>query len=194
MANVSGYTFENMSRIGNDHCYLDQFTIQNMASCNYSLENYFANDCTMKKPIALATSQPCVFYNGPSSVGSGGCMVDESSKLLIGSLQTHPRCKIDLFQRPFATVPYLGRGSVDPVLEAQIQQGELLTNKKSVNKTSEKSYIKYQNTPLLPSVKDRVTNASYCVEGVASDGWIRGGVPSRELARDRDSYNNQVIQ
>jgi hypothetical protein len=194
MANVSGYTFENMSRIGNDHCYLDQFTIQNMASCNYSLENYFANDCTMKKPIALATSQPCVFYNGPSSVGSGGCMVDDSSKLLIGSLQTHPRCKIDLFQRPFATVPYLGRGSVDPVLEAQIQQGELLTNKKSVNKTSEKSYIKYQNTPLLPSVKDRVTNASYCVEGVASDGWIRGGVPSRELARDRDSYNNQVIQ
>jgi hypothetical protein len=194
MANVSNYTFENMTRIGNDHCYLDQFTIQNMSACNYSLENYFANDCTMKKPIALATSQPCVFYNGPSSVGSGGCMVDESSKLLIGSLQTHPRCRIDLFQRPFATVPYLGRGSVDPVLEAQIQQGELLTNKKSVNNSSEKSYIKYQNTPLLPSVKDRVTNPSYCVEGVASDGWIRGGVPSRELARDRDDYNNQSIQ
>jgi hypothetical protein len=142
----------------------------------------------MKKPIALATSQPCVFYNGTSPVGSGGCVVDNSSKLLIGSIQTHPKCKIDLFQRPFATVPFLGRGSVCPILESQIQQGELLTNKRSVNKLAEKSYIKYQNTPLIPSVQDRITNPAYCVEGVASEGWIRGGVPSRELTRDRDYY------
>jgi hypothetical protein len=146
----------------------------------------------MTKPIALATSQPCIFYNGTSPVGSGGCVVDESSKLLLGSIQTHPKCRIDLFQRPFATVPYLGRGSVDPILEAQIQQGELLTNKRSVNKLAEKSYIKYQNTPLLPSVQERVTNPAYCVEGVASDGWVRGGVPSRELTRDRDFYANHT--
>jgi hypothetical protein len=188
MAFVTDFTFDNMSRIGNDTCFQDQETLQNISSCNYLLQNYFANDCTMRKPIDLATSQPCVFYNGPSPVGSGGCVVDDSSRLLLGSIQTHPKCKIDLFQRPFATVPYLGRGSVDPILEAQIQQGELLTNKRSVNKLAEKSYIKYQNTPLLQSVQDRVTNPAYCVEGVASEGWIRGGVPSRELTRDRDSY------
>jgi hypothetical protein len=188
MAFTSDYTFDNMSRIGNDTCFQDQETLQNINSCNYLLQNYFANDCTMNKPISLATSQPGVFYNGPSSVGSGGCVVDDSSKLLIGSVQTHPKCRIDLFQRPFATVPYLGRGSVDPILESQIQQGELLTNKRSVNKLAEKSYIKYQNTPLLPDVKDRITNRAYCVEGVASEGWVRGGVPSRELTRDRDYY------
>ena len=188
MAFVTNYTFDNISRIGNDVCFQDQETIQNVASCNYTLQNYFINDCTMKNPIALATSQPGVFYNGPSNVGSGGCVVDQNSQLLIGSVQTHPKCKIDLFQRPFATVPYLGRGSVDPILESQIQQGELLTNRRSVNKLAEKSYIKYQNTPLLPSVKDRVTNPAYSVEGVASEGWVRGGVPSRELTRDRDYY------
>jgi len=188
MAFVTNYTFDNISRIGNDACFQDQETIQNVASCNYTLQNYFINDCTMKNPIALATSQPGVFYNGPSNVGSGGCVVDQNSQLLIGSVQTHPKCKIDLFQRPFATVPYLGRGSVDPILESQIQQGELLTNRRSVNKLAEKSYIKYQNTPLLPSVKDRVTNPVYSVEGVASEGWVRGGVPSRELTRDRDYY------
>jgi hypothetical protein len=26
------------------------------------------------------------------------------------------------------------------------------------------------------------------IEGMASEGWIRGGVPSRELTRDRDFY------
>lgn len=197
MAFVTNYTFDNMSRIGNDTCFQDQETIQNISACNYTLQNYFANDCTMKKPIALATAQPCVFYNGTSPVGSGGCVVDDSSKLLIGSIQTHPKCKIDLFQRPFATVPYLGRGSVDPILESQIQQGELLTNKRSVNKLAEKSYIKYQNTPLIPSVQERITNPAYCVEGAASEGWIRGGVPSRELTRDRDYYaahtDNQYV-
>ena len=187
MAFVTDYTFSNMSRIGSDVCTQDQNTIQNINQSNYLLQNYFANDCTMKNPIRLATSQPGVNYNGPSSVGSGGCVVDDSSKLLIGSIQTHPRCKIDLFQRPFATVPFLGRGSVDPILEAQIQQGEMITNRRSVTKLTEKSYMKYSTTPLLPNIKERMTNPAYSVEGVASEGWIRGGIPSRELTRDRDS-------
>jgi hypothetical protein len=190
MAFITNFNFDNMSRIGNDACFQDQNTIQNARSCNYLLQNYFANDCTMKNPIQVATSQPGINYNGPSSVGSGGCMVDDSSRLLIGKGEIHPKCKIDLFQRPFATVPYLGRGSVDPILESQIQQGELYTNKKSITRYPEKCYLKYTNTPLLPEVKNRITNPNYCVEGVASDGWIRGGIPSRELTRDRESYSS----
>jgi hypothetical protein len=189
MANISSYTFDNMSRIGNDNCTLDQNTIQNVNSCNYLLQNYFADDCSMKNPINLATTQPCVFYSGGYGLGAGGCNVDDSSKLLIGTVQTHPKCRIDLFQRPFATVPYLGRGSVDPILESQILQGELLTNKRTVTQLTEQSYTKYQATPLLPNIKDRVTNPAYCVEGVAAEGWIRGGVPSRELTRDREAAN-----
>jgi hypothetical protein len=190
MSSTSSYTFENMARIGNDNCCIDQNTIQNAGFCNYMLQNYFASDCSMKKPIELATTQPGIFYNGGYNVGAGGCNINTSSKLQIGTIQTHPKCRIDLFQRPFATVPYLGRGSVDPVLEAQIQQGELFTNKRSVTRLPEKSYLKYTNTPLLPDIKNRVSNPSYCVESVASDGWIRGGIPSRELTRDRESYNN----
>jgi hypothetical protein len=189
MASVYNYTFDNLSRIGNDACTQDQNTIQNIQASNYLLQNYFINDCTMKQPIALATTQPGIMYNGGSGSGAGGCNIDSSSDLLIGSVQTHPKCRISLFQRPFSTVPYLGRGSVDPILESQIMQGELLTNKRSVNKLSEKSDIKYQITPLIPSVKDRVTNPVYSVEGVASEGWVRGGIPSRELTKDRDYYN-----
>ena len=190
MAFVTNFTFDNMSRIGSDSCYQDQETIQNIQACNYNLQNYFASDCTMKKPIELATSQPGIMYNGPSSVGSGGCVVDASCKLMLGGLVTHPRCKIDLFQRPFATVPYLGRGSVDPILESQMQQGEFITNKRSVTRLPEKSYLNYSTTPLLSDIKDRVTNPAYCVESVASEGWIRGGVPSRELTRDRENINH----
>ena len=192
MANVSSFTFENMSRIGNDNCYLDQTTIQNMSQANYMLQKYFASDCSMKTPIELATTQPGVFYSGGHSMGSGGCNVDDSSRLQIGTIQTHPKCRIDLFHRPFATVPFLGRGSVNPAMEAQIQQGESLVNKRSVNNLSEKSYVKYSQTPLLPSVKEQMSNPANFVEGVASQGWVRGGVPSRELTRDKDYFKQHT--
>lgn len=189
MATYSGYTFDNMSRIGLDSCCIDQSTIQDVAACNYMTQNYFASDCSMKNPIQLATSQPGIIYNGGYGSGAGGCNIDDSSKLLIGTIQTNPKCRIDLFHRPFATIPYLGRGSVNPVMESQIQQGETIANKRSVNNLSEQSYIKYQHAPLLPAIKEKINNPSNKIESEASQGWIRGGIPSRELTRDKD-YNN----
>ena len=189
MANVYSYTFDTPSRIGLDQCNLSQTDIQNVASCNYQTQNFFASDCSMKTPIELATTQPGIMYNGGFNSGAGGCNIDTSSRLQIGTIQTHPRCRIDLFHRPFATVPYLGRGSVNPVMEAQIQQGEQIVNKRSVNNLGEKSYIKYHQTPLLPAVQDTFNNSATKIENDASDGWIRGGVPSRELTRDTDYFN-----
>jgi len=189
MANIYSYTFDSPSRIGLDDCNKSQTDIQNVSSCSYMTQNFFASDCSMKNPIELATTQPGIMYNGGFNSGAGGCNIDTSSKLQIGTIQTHPRCRIDLFQRPFATVPFLGRGSVNPIIEAQIQQGEQIVNKRSINNLSEKSYIKYHQTPLLPAVKARMNDPSHQIESVASEGWIRGGVPSRELTRDSDYFN-----
>lgn len=192
MAYVSDYTFNGMSRIGNDGCCIDQNSIQNSQSCSYLLQNYFAQDCSMKNAKSLATTQPCINYTGGFGLGAGGCNVDDSSKLLIGGIQTHPRSRIDLFGRPFATVPFLGRGSVDPTLEAQIQQGETISNKRTVTRLTEKSYLKFHTTPLIPEVKQNIQNPSLMIESMASEGWIRGGVPSRELTRDRDYYTTHT--
>lgn len=192
MAYVSDFTFNGMSRIGNDSCCIDQNSIQNSQSCSYTLQNYFAQDCSMSNAKALAVTQPCINYSGGFGMGAGGCNVDESSNLLIGGIQTHPKSRIDLFGRPFATVPFLGRGSVDPILEAQIQQGEAITNKRSVTRLTEKSYLNYHTTPLIPEVKKNIQNPNLMIEGMASEGWIRGGVPSRELTRDRDFYTTHT--
>jgi hypothetical protein len=45
--------------------------------------------------------------------------------------------------------------------------------------------LKYSNTPLLSDIKNRMTDPQYCVESVANENWIRGGVPTREAAKDR---------
>ena len=187
MAHVSDFTFNNISRIGNDNCSQDINSIQNTQACNYLLQNYFTDDCSMSKAKQLAIMQPCVYYKGSMGSDLCGSNIDDSSKLMIGSMQTHPRSKIDLFQRPFATVPYLGRGSVDPLMEFQMQQGETITNKKTVTRLPEKSYFNFHTTPLIPEVKDNIQNPNNLIESSASSGWIRGGLASRELTRDTNS-------
>lgn len=188
MAYYSNFTFGNLSRMGTDTCCIDQRTVQDTQSCNYSLQNYFLQDGCMSRPIAFATSQPFVNYKGSYGMGVNGCNVDDSSKLTIGSVQTNPKARIDLFHRPFATVPYLGRGSVDAAVELQLQQGEGVTNRKSTTNLSEKNYMKYSTIPLVPEVKENIQNPNRMIESDALNHWVRGGVPSRELTRDKDTF------
>jgi len=103
----------------------------------------------------------------------------------IGTIQTNPKARISLYERPFVTVPYLGRGPSRPIEESKLQQGDFVTNKKSCNTISELEYTN-QYTPMIPTLKATVSNPNNLVEGVAAKGWIRGGLPSRELVRDQD--------
>lgn len=186
----SSYEFDNMTRINTDAGYLEQNSIQNTMNCNYRLQNFFSNDCSMKTPINLATTQPGISYKGGHTVSIGGSNIDENSKLMIGTIQDTPKHRIDLFHRPFATIPYLGRGTINPDIEFQMLQGDTFSNRKTQNSAGETSYINYQQTPLLQSVQEQVTNPKRSVEGFADEGWIRGGVPSRELNRDAEYYNS----
>ena len=176
-ATVKDYVFDNMSRIGNDACGLSQQNIQFLNAGNYMLQNYFIGDCNMSDPIHFATSQPGIFYEGSNQVGIGGCNIDINSNLLNGSIITHPRSKISLNQRPFITVPYLGRGECNPMLESRLIQGDVNVNKKSVNVLSEQNCSTSYNYPMLSSVAANMVPPD--VNG------IRGGMPSREFAREK---------
>ena len=39
---------------------------------------------------------------------------------------------------------------------------------------------------MLPSLQATITNPANLIENIAAEGWIRGGLPSRDLARDKD--------
>ena len=45
------------------------------------------------------------------------------------------------------------------------------------------------NQELVPSLKASIQNPANLCEGIAADGWIRGGLPSRELSRDQDYFS-----
>jgi len=187
MASVYDYKFYQTSRLGDDSCDQSQRTLQNAQASTYMLDN-FRPACPMSKAIDFATSQINVNFTGSHTVGINGCNIDENSELTLNDI-SKPKCRISLLQRPFATVPFLGRGKSDTVLEAQIQQGDLANNRKSAYPSSEFSYGPYVFTPLVPSLKATISNPANLIEGVAADGWIRGGLPSRELIRDKE-YSN----
>ena len=178
------FLFNETKRIGDDECSRDITAIQNSGTCSYYMQNYFVGDCTMKSAKAFATSQPGINFVGFDMCGTA---VDANSKLLIGSLQTHPKCKLDLVQRPFATVPFLGRGSVNPAMEAQIQQGSRGSSRKTVTHLAEKSPMRHHTTPLIPSMKRNIQNAQ------APEVWTRGGQASRELNRDSTMSKNMSM-
>jgi hypothetical protein len=193
MATIYNYTFDSSSRLGDDLTYVNERTKQNNQYGSYNLTNYFGENCANGRPMVIATSQPNIFIkDGFGPAGPGGCNINKDSNLRIGSIQTNPKSRISLLTRPYATVPYLGKGASRPVEESRLQQGEFVTNRKSVNTTSEVSYVDYKNYPLIPSLQTSITNPNNLIEGVASKGWIRGGLPSRDLVKDQDYIQKKI--
>ena len=66
--------------------------MQNNNYGSYLTQNFYLQNCGMKKPIEFATSQPSVFFKG-THLGMGGCNVDSDSNLKMGTIQTNPKCK-----------------------------------------------------------------------------------------------------
>ena len=193
MANAStfNYTFYNLTGINDDVVGLSEGDVQNQNFGSYTTKNFFEKNCGMKKPINFATQQPNVFFNGgPGNVGVNGCNVDNDSNMRIGTIQTNPKCRISLKERPFKTVPFLGRGKSDALKESKLQQGTYFADKKSCRQVTEKAF-RTTDVDLVPTLKATIQNPHNLVEGVANKGWIRGGLPSRDLSRDNDYLKNR---
>ena len=177
------YTFDTMSRIGNDNPAIDQRNIQNINEANYNLENFYPA-CPMSTAIDFALSQPNVFYKGSHEGGVKGCAIEANNDLKYTHI-SRPACKLSLVTRPFLTVPYLGKGYGDCTIEAQLRTGQFDLNKKTVNNTMEQCFSDYQNYPLIDSLKETVSNSAYVIEDDAMKGWQRGGMSAREYARNQ---------
>jgi hypothetical protein len=171
------YLFNNIGRIGTDVTDQSQQNVYNTRFANYTLSNYFS-ESTSDQHVQFAVEQPTMTFSG-TSLGGGlnGSIVDADSQLLHGSQQERSLEKLQLLARPFATVPYLGRGSCDPTLESQLLQGEAVSELKSVSTIMDKSFSSFMMQPVD-------SNRAEMIESLAIDGWTRGGSATRVMATD----------
>jgi len=190
MSSTSSYFFNNAGRIGADVTDQSQRNVYNTRFTNYTLSDYFS-DKTTDSHVKFATKQPAVMFSGTTH-GSGihSSVVDDESILKLKVEQDHAVEKLQLFQRPFLTVPYLGRGSCDPALESQLLQGEMISDKKSASTIMDKSFSQYALYPTDKKMEERVNNAAHTVEEAALDGWVRGGMSTREMSTDEIMKKN----
>jgi len=184
MATISNYFFDKAGRIGADETDNTQRTVSNTKFANYMLSNY-VSETLSNSHVQFATQQPSVMFSG-TTLGKGlnGSIIDVDSLLLLNSENERPLEKLQLMQRPFVTVPYLGRGSCDPSLESQLLQGEIVSEKKSASTLSEKSLSGYTIYPSDDNMVQRVQNPKNTIEEAALNGWVRGGAASREMSGD----------
>lgn len=182
MANLYPYTFNNNGRIGNDTTDLTQQNLANTQYTNHMLTNYFSNNVS-DNHVQFAVQQPTMSFNGlTNGNGINSAFVDTESVLQMKSGQERHFEKLQLFPRPFVTVPYLGRGSCDTNQESRLQQGENVSDKKSVSTIMENSFNAYFLYPTDSNMIERTTNASHLVEESALEGWVRGGITTREMS------------
>lgn len=191
MTSTFNYNFNNMDRIGMDKTDQSQKNIYNTRFNNYTLSNYFSDITPTSEFVQFATEQPTMMFSGTvSGNGINGQIVDSESEIFYNSQNEHPDEKLSLNSRPFVTIPYLGRGSCDPVLESQLLQGEMVNDKKSVSTIMEKSFNNYSLYPIDDVMKNRVEDPTKNIEEAALNGWVRGGMLTRDMSSDPNFKNN----
>jgi hypothetical protein len=180
---MSAFKIEQFTRVRDDPC--DQ-TVQNKESGAPGMYRMTNLVPPAASAYLTAYSQPAV----PAAAGYGwsAASIDADSVLRNHTIQTNSAgcpLRARTQARPFATVPFMGRGRGDAELEARLQQSEFVRTGKDCGTISDTFYAN-QFTPLIPYVAANVQNPKHLIPEVASTGWVRSGVPSRQWVRDQN--------
>lgn len=175
----------NQSRLGNDKCEISTDTKQSEYSGKYMTSNYHSCDCNDPNVSDIAYSQPNIYHrDGYGYTSMFGCNIDDDSKMRNGSIITHQgNSKIQLFARPYLSVPFMGRGIGNSCTESELITGDQTGIKRQCNTLSEINIPNYF-TPLVPCLEHNVQNPKHLITESASKGWVRGGVPSRQIVKN----------
>jgi hypothetical protein len=180
---ASGFQINQFTRVHDDPC--DQ-GVQNKESSGpgvYQMTNLVPAG---SQAYPLAYQQPAV----PAAAGYGwsASSIDVDSVLRNHAMQTNsPHCPLRgrVQARPFASVPFMGRGKGDAELETKLQLSEFVRQGKECGTVSDKFY-ENQFTPMIPHVSQNIQNPVHLIPEVAANGWVRAGIPSRLWVRDQN--------
>lgn len=178
------FKVQQFTRIRDDPC--DQ-TVQERQSTGpgaFQLTNLVP---TVHGAATTAFQQPAFPMN--TGYGMAPAAIDSDSVLRNHSQQTNtPGCPArgSVQARPFATVPYMGRGTGEVDMESRLQMPAFSRLGKECGTISDASYAN-QFIPQIPYVAANIQNPVHLIPEVASKGWVHGGIPSRQWVRDQTS-------
>lgn len=178
---MSAFQIQQFTRVHDDPC--DQ-AVQNRESTGPGAYQVTSLLPAATTAAATAYAQPVV----PLTTGYGwsASHIDADSVLRNHAMQTNsPHCPLRgrVQARPFMTVPFMGRGRGDADVESRLTMPEFVRMGKDCGTLSD-TFYSGQFTPLIPYVAANIQNPVHLIPEVASAGWVRAGVPSRQWVRD----------
>jgi hypothetical protein len=179
MATATEFKVNGFTRERDDVCSYNNEYRESVGPGRYAVTNLVPNRATT---VPQALSNPTVI--AAEGYGIDQTDIDSDSVLRNNpTLEGRSRCPLRVQSRPFATVPFMGRGRGNQELESRLQQSEFVRTGKECGTVTE-TFFESQFTPLIPHLQANVQNPRNLVPEVAAAGWIHGGIPSRQYVRD----------
>ncbi len=146
--------------------------------------NYFVTNLVPPQEKAMATELPNPTLLGKEGFGYNNKEIDVDSKLRTNPTQEgRLRCPLHVQSRPFATVPYMGRGKLNSDVESGLIYSEFARVERPCGTVTE-TFFDGQFTPMIPHLAQHIQNPKNLIPEDAAQGWVRGGIPARTYVRD----------
>ena len=184
--NVSDPNLYKQAGIMNDISAARLNVHQSLGPGAYNLDNMYGCECGLKKAREVQLSQPAInFSGGKGWMGEKGCLIDNDSDLRFEE-STNLRF---INQLPnIQTSGFYGKGSHDVDAESIIQSSNLTKVDRPCNVLSGVTIPNFF-TPLIPQLKKEIQDPKHIVPEDSMTSWVRGGLPSRQIARNVDYIN-----
>lgn len=173
----------------NDVATITLDTHQSIGVGAYQLDNMYGGECALKNAREIQVSQPAINFNGGRGwMGEKGCLIDNDSNLRFYD-STNLRF---INQLPnLQTNGFFGKGDFNVDDESIIQSSNITKLDRPCNVLSGVSIENLQPAlfPMNERLKSEVQDPKHIVPEDSMTSWVRGGLPSRQIARNVDYIN-----
>ena len=182
--NIADFQLQIKSSLNSDKSTIDYQTRASLGPGNYNVDNMYGCDCSLEKAREVQLSQPSVnFTGGKGWMGENGCLIDNDSDLRFK--ESTNKKYINQLETSL-NMGFFGIGPYDVDSESKIRDSLIVSEDRPCNVLSGVSTYDLNVTPMIDKLRNEVQNTQYIIPEDSLNTWIRGGLPSRQIARNQE--------
>tara|TARA_B100000902_G_scaffold398451_1_gene465258 strand:+ start:1190 stop:1864 length:675 start_codon:yes stop_codon:yes gene_type:complete len=185
------FKLNSKASLNSDPAVVNMEIQQSFGPSNYHLDSMYGCDCGLEKAREVQLSQPYVnFKGGEGWMGENGCLIDKDSDVRFDVLTN----KKYINQLPhLLNQGFFGKGEHDVDTESIIRDSLITKIDRPCNVLSGSTTLPYSITPMVERLESEVQDPIHIIPEDTMAEWPRGGLPSRQIARNIDYLNRKGI-
>ena len=178
------FKLNNKASLKSDEATINYEVKQSIGPGNYSMDNMNSCECGLETARNVQLSQPNINFNaGYGWMGEKGCLIEKDSELRKDEL-TNKRY-INQLKTTFNS-GYFGKGPFNVDVESVIRDSLIIKEDRSCGPLSGSSTLDYSLTPMIDNLTKEVQNPIHIIPEDSNESWVRGGLPTRQIMRNKE--------